>query len=74
MAQEIWFQSDIGNILASLDSVPVPSGDYADGWRDALAALGLAIGIEARRSPRVRIVPNGRLIDAPNDAVTVYGR
>jgi hypothetical protein len=74
MAQEIWFRNDIANLLASLDSVPVPDGEYANGWRDALAALGVAIGVEAQRGPRVRIVPNGRMIGAPNGAVTVYGR
>jgi hypothetical protein len=70
MAQEIWFRNDLGNILASLDSVPVPGGDYSTGWRDALAALGVAIGIEARRAPQVRIVPNGRMIDAPSREIT----
>lgn len=69
MAQEIWFRSDLGNILNSLDSVPVPGGDYGNGWRDALAALGLAIGVaigvEQQRSQRVWIVPNDHQIDAP---------
>lgn len=64
MAQEVWFRGDIANIIVSLDSVPVPGGDYAAGWRDALLALALALGIERRNSPVVRIVPNGRMIDA----------
>ena len=69
MAQEIWFRTDIGHILSSLDSVPVPSGDYAAGWRDALATLGLAIGIEQPRAPSVWIVPNERQIGAPGQVV-----
>lgn len=71
MAQEIWFRSDLANILISLDSVPVPPGDYAAGWRDALLATGLALGIERRNSPVIRIVPNGQLVDIGTGAALV---
>ena len=70
MAQEIWFRDDIANIIVSLDSVPVPGGDYAAGWRDALLALALALGIERRNPPVVRIFPNGPMIDAPGREVS----
>lgn len=65
---EVWFAGDIANLLTGLDAVPLPSGDYEAGWRNALSALAASIGyerIEAVRSPMVSIVPNDQQIDAP---------
>ena len=74
MAQEIWFRSDLENILNSLDSVPVPSGAYAAGWRDGLAALGVAVGIAQRRAPSAWVVTNDREIAAAAAVLIGGGR
>ena len=62
--QEIWFCGDVANLLASLDSVPLPSGDYAAGWRNALEAVAVSIGFERvdnGSGPVVWVVPDGQL-------------
>lgn len=56
---EVWFAGDIANLLMSLDAVPLPAGDYAAGWANALEALAKAIGYEradAGRAPMVWII------------------
>ena len=61
MAQEIWFRDDLKNLIAGISSAPVPAGDYAAGWLDALGTLAVALGIERRRdapvAPVVRVMP-----------------
>ena len=65
--QQIWFRTDLCNLLNALDAVPLPGNadGYAAGWLGALSALAIALGIQQAeddgRAPMVWIVPDGEL-------------
>jgi hypothetical protein len=71
---EVWFAGDIVNLLTSLDAVPLPAGDYAAGWANALEALAKAIGYErvgTDRAPMVWIIDEAEQIAGAGAALAL---
>lgn len=53
MGLDVWFKSDVQRILASLrQAASRYSGDYQQGYRDALADVGLAFGLDVQDNKR----------------------